>query len=85
MARGIDQVQLVLLAVLCLVRQSQGVALDGYASFPLKIHAVQDLIAKLPGAHQTRMLDKAIRQGGFPVIDVCDDAEVSYMLHSLDR
>jgi hypothetical protein len=30
------------------------------------------------------MLDQTIRQGGFAVINMCDDTEISYVLHMFD-
>ena len=49
MSGSIDKIQLVGVAVLGLVGQQNGLALDGDAPFFFNIHTVQDLIVKVPG------------------------------------
>ncbi len=44
MARRIDEVELVILPVLCRVVQGNGAGLDGDAAFPLDVHVVEDLV-----------------------------------------
>jgi len=61
------------------------VALDGYPSLPFEIHAVQNLVAKLALVDEPGILDKAIGKGRFPVINVGDDAEVTYLGHGVFR
>jgi len=78
---GVDQVELEVLSGPTGVRQGDGVALDGNAPFTLEIHSVQDLVPKIPGAYETGMLDETIGQGGFAVIDVGNDAEVTGLAH----
>ncbi len=80
-ARGVDQIQVVAPAILGLVGQADCLALDGDAPFALDIHGVQDLILEIPGRHDVRGLDQAIREGRFPVIDMGDDAEVANKVH----
>ncbi len=81
MARGIDEVQGKLLPLAVGVRQGHGLALDGDAALALDIHIVEDLIAKLAVVHQACMLNQAVGQGGFAMIDVGYNAEISYVFH----
>ena len=81
MPGGVDQVELEVLPGPIGVWQGDGVALDGNAPFTLEIHGVQDLFPEIPGAYQTGVLDEAVGQGGFPVIDVGNDAEVTGLAH----
>jgi hypothetical protein len=39
---------------------------------------------KVPFGYDVRDLDQTIRQGGFAVIDMSDDTEISYVLHRFD-
>jgi hypothetical protein len=77
MAGGVDQVELVLLAVLGLVDEGHGVALDGDAALALDVHRVENLIAELAVFDPTTALDQAIGQRGLAVVDVGDDAEIA--------
>ena len=70
-ARGVDEVELVHLAVLGGVVHGDGAGLDGDAAFPLDVHVVEDLV------HALGQLEDAVGQGGFAVVDVRDDAEVA--------
>ena len=42
-ARGVDQVELICLAIVCVVGDAHGVGLDGDAAFALDVHGVQEL------------------------------------------
>ncbi len=77
MSRGIDQVQDVRLSVLGGVRQANRLAFDGDPSFAFDVHAVEDLILKLPLRHDMGGLDQSVRQSRLPMIDMGDDAEVA--------
>ena len=81
MARCVDQVQLEVLSAVVRVGQAHGLALDRDAPLPLDVHVVEDLVTELPVIYQADVLDQSVRQGGFSVIDVSDDAEVSYGVH----
>jgi len=76
-ARGVDEVQLVLLSVLRVVQKRNGVALDGDPALPLDIHRVQDLVAKLALGDTPAFLDESVGECRLSVIDVGDDAEVA--------
>jgi hypothetical protein len=79
--RGIDQIQFEYLTGSARVGQGHGLALDGNASFPFDLHVIEDLIAKLPVADQAGVLNHSIGQGGFSMIDVSNDTEVSNLPH----
>ena len=76
-SRSVDEVEDILLSVLCLINGTDGLGLDGNASLPLQIHVVQDLGLHLPLGQKSRHLDDTVRQGGFAVVDMSNDTEVS--------
>ena len=80
-SRGVDKVQVVLLPILSLIRQGNGIAFDGYAAFTLDVHGVEDLIPELPFPHHTGVLDQAVGQSGLAVVNMGDDAEVADVGH----
>ncbi len=82
MARGIDQVEDIILSVLGAVGKGDGLALDGYTPFPFDIHVVEDLVLKVALVHNAGILDEPVRQGRFAVVNMGDNAEVSYVFHS---
>ena len=77
MARGVDKVQGIGAAVLRLVVQTDGPGLNGDAPLPLQVHVVQQLALHLPLLHRAAQLDEPVRQGGFSMVDMCNDAEIA--------
>ena len=77
MARGVDEVQGVDLAILGLVEQVHGPGLDGDAPLPLQVHVVQNLVFHLPLRHGVAQLQQPVRQRGFTVVDVGDDGKIA--------
>ena len=77
MARGVDEVENILLAVLRLVDNAGGLGLDGDASLPLNIHIVQHLRLHFPLRQCAGQLNDPVRQGGLAVINVRNDAKIS--------
>ena len=77
MARGVDQVEDVFVSVLRLIDETGRLQLDGYTALPLQIHVVKELLPHVPLADETGPLYDPVRQCGFAVVDVRDDAEVS--------
>jgi hypothetical protein len=49
---------------------------DGNTFFALQIHRIQQLILHFALFNRLRHFQKPIGQGRFPVIDVCDNAEI---------
>ena len=80
-ARGVDEVEDVVLAVLGPVRKADRLAFDGDAPLPLDIHAVQELVVELAVGNHAAELDKAVGQGGFSVINMGNDTEISNVFH----
>jgi len=64
-----------------LIFHLDGMALDGYASFPFQIHIIQNLILKIPFCQGMCNLNQAVSQGTFSMVNVCNDAEISDPVH----
>ena len=77
MARCIDEVEDILLAVLGLVYSADGLGLDGDSALPLQIHIVQHLGLHLPAGQKAGFLNNPVRQGGFAVIYVCHNTKIA--------
>ena len=73
----VDQVEDVVLAVLRVVVQPDGVRLDRDAALALEVHAVEDLRFHLARLQRAGDLEKAVRQRRLAVVDVRDDREVT--------
>ena len=76
-ARGVDEVEAVGFPILGLVIHAHGPGLDGDAPLPLQIHVVQQLRCHLPLLHRAADFDHPVRQGGFAVVDVCNNGKVA--------
>ena len=77
MARRVDQVQRVGLAVVRRVVQPDGAGLDGDAALALQIHVVKDLILHLPRGDRLAQLDQTVGERRFAVVDVGDDGKIA--------
>jgi hypothetical protein len=77
MAGRIDEIKDIFLAVRSFVDQSDSLALDRNAAFPLQIHVVQDLVLHFTACEKARPLDHAIRKRRFAVIDMGHNAEIA--------
>ena len=82
MSRSVDEVELVVLAVVRGVVDADGLGLDGDTTLALQVHAVEHLLAHLPLLHGVRDLEDAIGQGRLPVVDVRDYGEVADVLET---
>ena len=74
---GVDEVELVTLAVAGLVVQPDGVGLDGDAALALEVHGVEHLVLALAQAQSAGELEQAVGQRGLAVVNVGDDGEVA--------
>ena len=74
---GVDQVELVVLAVLRRVGDAHGLALDGDAALALQVHLVEELLLHVARGDGARAFEDAVGQGRLAVVDVRDDAEVA--------
>lgn len=79
-ARGIEQVELVGLAVLRFVAHGDGVRFDGDAFFALEIHGVEQLVLLVALTDGVGEFEQAIGEGCLAVVDVRDDREVAFQL-----
>ena len=79
MSRGIDEIELVSLAILRPIVEGDALGFDSDASLPLQIHGITYLFGHLPFAQATAKLYEAISNGRFAVIDVRDDGKVADM------
>ena len=75
-ARGVDEIELVGLAVICVIHHAHGVALDRDAALALDVHGVEQLRLHAPLVNGTRELEDSVRDGGLAMVDVGDDGEV---------
>ena len=78
MTRGIDEVQNIFLAILRLIYEAGGLKFDGDSPLALQIHIVQILFLHVTLSHQPGLLDETVSQGGFAVVNVSYNAEISY-------
>ena len=80
MAGRVDQIQSVLVTVARGVMQPNALGFDGDAALALEVHGVENLRGHLTLAERARDFEQAVGQGGFPVVDVRDDAEIPDVL-----
>jgi hypothetical protein len=79
-AGRVDEVELVLLAIVRGVRHPHRVQLDRDAALALEVEGVEHLGLHFALLEHAGFLDQAVRERGLAVIDVGDDAEVAYMV-----
>ncbi len=78
--RSVDQVERVVLPLI-LVSHLDGMALDGDASFPLKVHAVEHLCLEVLSLHGLGELQQSVGQGALPMVNMGDDTKIAYLIH----
>ena len=76
-ARRVDQVELVGLAVGGVVVHAHGARLDRDPLLALEVHRVEHLRRHLALVDRVRRLEQPVRERRLPVVDVRDDAEVA--------
>ncbi len=76
-AGGVDQVELVFLAVARDVLHAHGVRLDGDAALALQVHGVEHLLLHLARRERSGELEQAVGQRALAVVDVGDDGEIA--------
>ena len=82
MARRVDEIELVALAVLLRrVIKSDRLRLDGDSALAFELQGIEHLGLHLAGFQAATELDETVRQRGLAVIDVGDDREITYPLH----
>ena len=76
-AGGVDQVELVGLAVLRGVHHADGVGLDGDAALALQVHGIEHLGLHFARGERSGELQQAVGERGFAVVNVRDDREIA--------
>ncbi len=76
-ARRVDQVQLIGLAVAGRVGEAHGLRLDGDAALALDLHGIEHLAGHLARLEPAAALDEPVGEGRLAVIDVGDDREIA--------
>jgi hypothetical protein len=79
MARGINEIKIIGNAILSLVIEHDALGLDGNSPFPFDIQGVKNLLLHFPVRQSTAQLNKAIRYGGFAMINMGNDREIAYV------
>ena len=82
MPRRVNQVQTVMCTFIRGVGQANCLTFDGDAALSLDIHIVQYLILEVTVGYDIGSLDQAVGQCRLPMVDMGNNAEVSYSLHS---
>jgi hypothetical protein len=63
------------------VAHLDSVAFDGNSPFSFQVHIVKGLVLHFAFADSVGVLQQAISQGAFSVIDVCYDAKIPNVFH----
>ena len=80
MAWGVEQVELVGLAILRGIHHADGVGFDGDAALAFEVHGVEDLGLHLARGQRSGQFEQAVGERGLAMVDVRDDREVSDVL-----
>ena len=86
-AGGVDEVQLIPVAVVGAVIEADGVGLDGDAALALQVHGVEHLLHHFALGKRPGDFEQTVRQRGLAVIDVRDDREIpdEFAVHAVGR
>ena len=76
MAWGINQIELIGLAILGLIFEPNGLGLDGDAALALYIHIIEHLLGHFTGTQSAADLDQPVGNCRFAMIDMGNDREV---------
>ena len=79
MSRCVDQIENIFFPILCLIDGTNRLRFDCDASLPLQLHIIKNLGLHLPACQKSGLLNDPVRQSRFPVINMCNDAEIPYM------
>ena len=81
MSGSVNQIKNISFAVLGAIMQAHGTGFYGNAPFPFNFHVVQNLVFHIPFCHGVGLLQNAVCQGGFAMVNVCDNAKVTDVIH----
>jgi hypothetical protein len=76
----VDQVQAIGVSVFRLVMQPNAFRFNRDAALALQIHGVEELLVHFALRQSASHLQQAVRQRGFAMVDVRDDAKIAYEL-----
>ena len=77
MARRIDEVQLIGLAVGSFIIKSYGLRFNGNAAFALNIHIIENLFGHFARRKPTGHLNQPVGQGRFPMVNMRNDGKIA--------
>ena len=80
MPRSIDKVKDIFFALVFIVHLDS-VGFYGNSSLLFQIHIIKSLRLQLPLCHCISILQKSVCQGRFTVVNMCNDAKISYIFH----
>ena len=77
-AGGVDEIELLGLAVFGEIHHADGVGFDGDATLAFELHGIEDLLVTrhFTGAERSGDLQHTVRERGLAVVDMRDDREV---------
>ena len=79
-ARRIDQIQAIGIAIFGFVMEANAFRLDGDAALAFQVHGIENLRRHFALGEAARHFNQTIGKGGLAVIDMRDDAEISLEL-----
>jgi hypothetical protein len=79
-SRRINQIQTIRISIFRFVVQANAFRFDGDAALALQVHGVEELFVHFALRQRAGHFQEAVRQRGFAVVDVRDDAEIPYEL-----
>ena len=79
MPRRIDQIENIGFAVARGIIEANCLRLDGDTAFTLDLHGIENLLAHLALCQAAAILDQAVGECGFAVIDMSDDGKIANM------
>ena len=85
MSRGVDQVEILDLAVTRLVTQGCGLCLDGDAALALDLHRVKNLGLHLAVRETAAEVDDTIGQRRFAMVDMGNNGKITDVIHAVSK
>ena len=83
MTGSVDEIQRVGIAILRIVFERNALCLDRNATLAFQIHRIQHLLRHFTVGEPTANLDKPVREGGFTMVNMSNNGEISGQFHFL--
>ena len=77
MTRGINQIHLIGIAILCIIIHTDSTCLDGNTPFTFQLHIVQQLTFHFTLCNRMTAFQQTVCQCGFAMVNMCDNRKVS--------